>query len=217
MRCIGVGHNWLCSAIISSFCIFLLSGQQSVMRLSKAFVTEINNRHYINNPVRLRKSSLRALFTDENVEIPPYHIDAERVKAQVLQIGPEIPGEAWEKPERPPGFVGYKGMASDFRFCKPDRTVMGRMMRRKYKQVIYRNVRAKYKRFIKDARNVAELMYWQAKLDSLPTDSSKTRYNRICMLTGRTRAVYRVVGLTRHKFREFAYKGLIPGIRRANW
>ncbi|GIX61923.1 ribosomal protein S14 [Babesia caballi] len=150
-------------------------------------------------------------------EIPPYNPDPEKIKAQVLHYGPEIPEETWRKPQRPPGFCGYKGMAQDFRFCKPDKAVMSRMMRRKYKQVVYKHVRAKYKQYIKYARNVAELMYWRAKLDSLPRDSAKTRYNRICMLTGRTRAVSRVVGLTRHQFRDFAYRGLIPGIKRANW
>ncbi|GBE62690.1 30S ribosomal S14 [Babesia ovata] len=60
---------------------------------------------------------------------------------------------------------------------------MSRMMRRKYKHVIYKHVRARYKQYIKDARNIAELMYWRAKLDSLPRDSAKTRYKRICMIT----------------------------------
>ncbi|KAK1444209.1 hypothetical protein BgAZ_101150 [Babesia gibsoni] len=165
----------------------------------------------------MSKGICRAMYDEDGIEIPPYHLDTEKMEQQVLHEGPEIPGILWEKPERPVGFVGYKGMAPDFRFCKPDRAVMSRMMRRKYKQVIYKHVRAKYKRYVKDSRNVAELMYWKAKIDGLPRDSAKTRYNRICMVTGRTRAVYRIVGLTRHKFREFAYRGLIPGIKRANW
>ncbi|KAK1938490.1 ribosomal protein S14p/S29e domain containing protein [Babesia divergens] len=171
----------------------------------------------MNGAPKLHPSRLRVLYDEDGIEIPPYHVDDEVIKAQVLHEGPEIPQELWKRPERPVGFVGYKGMASDFRFCKPDRAVMSRMMRRRYKQVIYKHVRATYKKYVRDSRNVAELMYWRMKLDSLPRDSSKTRYNRICMLTGRTRAVYRVVGLTRHQFRDFAYRGLIPGIRRANW
>ncbi|GFE52634.1 30S ribosomal protein S14 [Babesia ovis] len=154
---------------------------------------------------------------DDDEDIPPYNLDPRIMENQVLHYGPEIPGELWQRPRRPPGMCGYKGMSSDFRYCKPDRAVMSRMMRRRYKQALYKYVRAKYKEYIKNARNNGELMYWQAKLDSLPRDSSRTRYNRICMLTGRTRAVYRIVGLTRHQFRKFAYKGLIPGIKRANW
>eukprot|EP00371_Babesia_bovis_P000085 XP_001608732.1 ribosomal protein S14p/S29e domain containing protein [Babesia bovis T2Bo] len=162
-------------------------------------------------------------------DIPPYNLDPRIIEAQVLHYGPEIPGELWQRPCRPPGFVGYKGsrflhclvtlfaVSAEFRYCRPDRAIMSRMMRRRYKHVLYKHVRAKYKEYIRNARNNGELIYWQAKLDSLPRDSSLTRYNRICMLTGRTRAVSRLVGLTRHQFRKFAYKGLIPGIKRANW
>ncbi|EDO05164.2 Ribosomal protein S14p/S29e family protein [Babesia bovis T2Bo] len=159
----------------------------------------------------------RCRMSSGDDDIPPYNLDPRIIEAQVLHYGPEIPGELWQRPCRPPGFVGYKGMSAEFRYCRPDRAIMSRMMRRRYKHVLYKHVRAKYKEYIRNARNNGELIYWQAKLDSLPRDSSLTRYNRICMLTGRTRAVSRLVGLTRHQFRKFAYKGLIPGIKRANW
>ncbi|CDR96201.1 ribosomal protein S14p/S29e domain containing protein, putative [Babesia bigemina] len=175
------------------------------------------NKHCITSEIALYPRRNRDPSNACSDVIPPFNLDPEKIKAQVLHYGPEIPEGAWSKPCRPPGFCGYRGMASDFRFCKPDSAVMSRMMRRKYKQVIYKHVRTRYKQYIKDARNVSELMYWRAKLDSLPRDSAKSRYKRICMITGRTRSVSRVIGLTRHQFREFANRCLIPGIRRANW
>ncbi|EKX73536.1 hypothetical protein BEWA_035720 [Theileria equi strain WA] len=151
------------------------------------------------------------------IEIPPYHCDREKVRQQVLHYGPHIPEPLWKKPKRPVGFFGPKRSAPDVKFIDRDRYMVGRMMRRKYLNIIYRDVRRTYKQYIKNARNTNELLYWRAKLDGLPKDSSKVRFKNICMLTGRTRAVYRIIGLTRHKFREYVNKGYVPGIMQANW
>ncbi|UQY80965.1 30S ribosomal protein S14 [Candidatus Hepatincola sp. Av] len=60
---------------------------------------------------------------------------------------------------------------------------------------------------------------FQARLDlaKLPKNSSPTRYRLRCELTGRPRGNYRKFLLCRHKFRELASKGQIPGVIKASW
>lgn len=55
------------------------------------------------------------------------------------------------------------------------------------------------------------------KLAELPRNSSPSRYRLRCALTGRGRGNYRKFGLCRHKFRELASKGQIPGVIKASW
>jgi small subunit ribosomal protein S14 len=56
-----------------------------------------------------------------------------------------------------------------------------------------------------------------AKLQTLPRDSSQSRVQRRCRITGRPRAVYRKFGLCRNKIREAAMRGDIPGLVKASW
>ena len=60
---------------------------------------------------------------------------------------------------------------------------------------------------------------WEAtiKLQKLPRDSSKSRQQRRCRLTGRPHAVYRKFGLCRNKLREAAMRGDVPGLVKASW
>lgn len=57
----------------------------------------------------------------------------------------------------------------------------------------------------------------QKKMQQLPKDSNRCRLRNRCLITGRSRGVYRRFGLGRNKLREFAMQGLIPGIRKASW
>ena len=57
----------------------------------------------------------------------------------------------------------------------------------------------------------------QAKLQSLPRDSSPVRLRNRCALTGRPRGVYSKFGLGRCKLRDIAMSGKIPGIIKASW
>jgi small subunit ribosomal protein S14 len=57
----------------------------------------------------------------------------------------------------------------------------------------------------------------QAKLNSLPRDSSPTRQRNRCAITGRPHGVYRKFGLSRNKLRESAMRGEIPGLTKASW
>ena len=54
-------------------------------------------------------------------------------------------------------------------------------------------------------------------LQKMPRDSSYARKRNRCKLTGRTRGVYKKFGLTRHKVREAAMRGEIPGLKKASW
>lgn len=57
----------------------------------------------------------------------------------------------------------------------------------------------------------------QAKLNSLPRDSSPSRQRNRCAITGRPHGVYRKFGLGRNKLRESAMRGEIPGLTKASW
>jgi small subunit ribosomal protein S14 len=54
-------------------------------------------------------------------------------------------------------------------------------------------------------------------LQKMPRDSSKSRGRNRCKMTGRSRGVYRKFGLSRHKLREAAMRGEVPGLKKASW
>lgn len=54
-------------------------------------------------------------------------------------------------------------------------------------------------------------------LQKLPRDGSYTRQRARCAITGRSRGVYRKFGLSRHKLREAAMRGEVPGLKKASW
>jgi small subunit ribosomal protein S14 len=56
-----------------------------------------------------------------------------------------------------------------------------------------------------------------AGLARLPRDASPTRVRRMCALTGRTRGVYRKLGISRLMLRKLAHEGKIPGMRKSSW
>ncbi|TNE37034.1 MAG: 30S ribosomal protein S14 [Alphaproteobacteria bacterium] len=55
------------------------------------------------------------------------------------------------------------------------------------------------------------------KLAALPRNSSKTRVRNRCELTGRPRAVYRKLKLSRIGLRDMASNGQIPGMVKSSW
>lgn len=54
-------------------------------------------------------------------------------------------------------------------------------------------------------------------LQKLPRNSSRTRIQSRCVMTGRGRGVYKKFGLCRNMFRQLALEGKIPGLRKASW
>jgi small subunit ribosomal protein S14 len=54
-------------------------------------------------------------------------------------------------------------------------------------------------------------------LKKLPRDSSPTRLNNRCQVTGRPRGYLRKFKMSRIAFRELAYKGQVPGVKKSSW
>ena len=57
----------------------------------------------------------------------------------------------------------------------------------------------------------------QLQLAAMPRNSSKTRIRNRCEVTGRPRAFYRKLGMSRIALRELGNKGLIPGLVKSSW
>lgn len=57
----------------------------------------------------------------------------------------------------------------------------------------------------------------QVKLQKLPRDASPSRVRRRCRVTGRPHGVYRKFGLCRHKLRQAAMRGDVPGLVKSSW
>jgi len=57
----------------------------------------------------------------------------------------------------------------------------------------------------------------QLKLSELPRNSAPGRYRNRCELTGRPRAFYRKMRLSRIALRELAGFGMLPGVVKSSW
>ncbi len=79
-------------------------------------------------------------------------------------------------------------------------------------------LRNKLKKIISNSKSSSNER-WKAiiKLQSLPRDSSYVRHRNRCLYTGRPHAYLRKFGLSRIKFREFAVRGDIPGLKKSSW
>jgi small subunit ribosomal protein S14 len=80
------------------------------------------------------------------------------------------------------------------------------------------NKRAKLKAVISD-RNLSIEDRFKAtlKLASLPRNGSKTRIRNRCEVTGRPRAFYRKLKMSRIALRQLGNSGQIPGIVKSSW
>jgi small subunit ribosomal protein S14 len=69
------------------------------------------------------------------------------------------------------------------------------------------------------ATSSTEDQIWEAqiKLQKMPRDASKSRQRNRCRVTGRPHGVFRKFGLCRHKLREAAMRGDVPGLVKASW
>ncbi len=78
--------------------------------------------------------------------------------------------------------------------------------------------RAALKAIIDDQSKTDEERYQaRLQLQQLPRNSNPTRQRSRCVVTGRARGVYSKFGLTRHKLREMALRGEVPGMTKASW
>jgi small subunit ribosomal protein S14 len=90
------------------------------------------------------------------------------------------------------------------------------MVRRLVKQ--YASKRDELKAIANDeSRPLEERFEARLKLAELPRNSSKTRIRNRCVLTGRPRAYYRKLKMSRIALRDLASAGQIPGMTKSSW
>ena len=82
----------------------------------------------------------------------------------------------------------------------------------------YANKRAKLKAIVQSKDVTMEERFTaQLKLAELPRNSAKNRIRNRCEITGRPRAYYRKIKMSRLALREMANLGLIPGMVKSSW
>jgi small subunit ribosomal protein S14 len=81
----------------------------------------------------------------------------------------------------------------------------------------YREKRRDLLNAIKTSNSFSETLILQKKLQKIPLNSAANRLRNRCWKTGRSRAVYRDFGLSRHELREMAHAGLLPGVIKSSW
>ena len=78
--------------------------------------------------------------------------------------------------------------------------------------------RAKLKAIIADKKRPMEERFAASlKLAELPRNGSATRIRNRCEVTGRPRAYYRKLKMSRIALRDLGSKGLIPGLVKSSW
>ena len=78
--------------------------------------------------------------------------------------------------------------------------------------------RAALKAIVMDQdKPIEERFRAQLQLAALPRNSSKTRIRNRCEVTGRPRAYYRKLRMSRVALRELGNNGLIPGLVKSSW
>lgn len=55
------------------------------------------------------------------------------------------------------------------------------------------------------------------QIQQLPRNSAPSRLRNRCWATGRPRGTYRDFGLCRNVLRDWAHKGLLPGVVKSSW
>jgi small subunit ribosomal protein S14 len=78
--------------------------------------------------------------------------------------------------------------------------------------------RAQLKAIARDQeRPIEERIEAQMKLSAMPRNSSQTRIRNRCEVSGRPRAFYRKLRMSRIALREFASRGEVPGMVKSSW
>src|SRR5215218_6407745 len=68
-----------------------------------------------------------------------------------------------------------------------------------------------------ESKDETERLMARLKLAEIPRNGNPTRVRNRCLLTGRPRAYYRKLGMSRIALRELGSKGLIPGLVKSSW
>ncbi len=78
--------------------------------------------------------------------------------------------------------------------------------------------RAKLKATANDEKlSMEERFEARIRLAALPRNGSPTRVRNRCEVTGRPRAVYRKLKMSRIAIRELGSRGLVPGLVKSSW
>lgn len=78
--------------------------------------------------------------------------------------------------------------------------------------------RARLKAIVMDkTKPMEERFAATLKLAELPRNSAKSRIHNRCSITGRPKAYYRKMKMSRIALRELGNKGLIPGLVKSSW
>lgn len=95
------------------------------------------------------------------------------------------------------------------------------IQRDKKRRVLYKSyefLRMQYQSIIKNRTLPQQLRYsYILKLAQLPRNSTAVRVKNRCIITGRSKSVYRFCRLSRISFRELASKGLLIGVSKSSW
>jgi small subunit ribosomal protein S14 len=97
------------------------------------------------------------------------------------------------------------------------KSMIQRELKRQRLVMKYAKKREILKKLIKESTVLKEKLALHIKLQKLPRNSSSVRLQNRCMITGRSRGVYRDFGLSRHVLREMAHQGLLPGVQKSSW
>ena len=82
----------------------------------------------------------------------------------------------------------------------------------------YAAKRAALKAIIMDqSKPMEERFRAQLRLAALPRNSAKVRIRNRCEVTGRPRAYYRKLKMSRVALRELGNNGLVPGLVKSSW
>lgn len=67
--------------------------------------------------------------------------------------------------------------------------------------------------------NLKKIIRWkiEQKWFNFNKDSSLTRIKNICILTGRSKSIYKFFKISRLQLRKLASMGFLPGISKYNW
>ena len=98
------------------------------------------------------------------------------------------------------------------------RSILAREKKRAETVAKFAAKRAAIKAILRDV-NASDDENWEAqiKLQKMPRDASPVRQQNRCRITGRPHGVYRKFGMCRHKLREAAMRGDVPGLTKASW
>lgn len=91
-----------------------------------------------------------------------------------------------------------------------------KMRRRMTKKFLGKRSRLKATIMSKET-SIEERFAATLKLAALPRNSAKSRIRNRCEITGRPRAFYRKLKMSRIALREYASKGLVPGMVKSSW